>query len=632
MNLYKDIYKESIKYPERFWCKQGKLLNWHRPWKKVLDNSKKPFTKWFVGGKINACYNAIDRHVENGKGDKIALIHDSPLTAIKEKLSYRELMQKTSKLAGALSSYGVIKGDVVLIYMPLIPETVIAMLATARLGAVHSVVFGGFAAGEVCLRIQHAKPKIIIVASCGIEPNKIVDFIQILGNALLLSTHQPKKCIIYQRKKFLEGLLDPKRDISWDDALKTAKDHPCVPIESNEPLYILYTSGTTGNPKAVQRPIGGHLVTLAWTMKYIYNLKKSDVWWATSDFGWVVGHSYMCYAPLLAGLTSVIYEGKPTTTPNSEEYFRIIAEHKVNAMFTVPTVVKLLKEANPNGFCRNKYDISSLSQIWFAGEHCDLTSKKWTEQVFGVEVSNHWWQTETGSAITAMCSGLKNPCKATDFTVGLPVPGFNIKILSENKKEAGINKLGRIVVELPLPPGTLSTLYKAPQRFLETYFIKFPGYFDTMDLGYVDENGLIYITARSDDVINVAGHRLSTLAMENVVLYHPNVSNACVVSVPDKIKGEVPFCLYVINKGSLKSEYVISQELVDMVRSLIGPVASFRLCASIRGLPTTISGKICRKSISDLARNKLTKISPTVVDPLIYDDMKIILKRFGFAR
>ncbi|CAH0554809.1 unnamed protein product [Brassicogethes aeneus] len=631
MDLYKDIYEESIKYPEIFWCKQGKLLNWHRPWKNVLDNNKPPFIKWFVGGEINACYNAIDRHVENGKGDKIALIHDSPLTGVKQKLSYRELMQKTSKLAGALSSYGVKKGDVVLIYMPLIPETVIAIMATARLGAVHSVVFGGFAAGEVCLRIQHAKPKIIIAASCGIEPNKIVDFMQILEDALLISSHQPKKCIIYQRKECLKGLLDPKRDILWEDALKNAKEHPCIFIESNEPLYILYTSGTTGNPKGVQRPIGGHLVTLAWTMQYLYNLKKSDVWWTTSDFGWVVGHSYMCYAPLLAGLTSVIYEGKPTITPNPGQYFRIIEEYKVNAMFTVPTAVKLLKEADPNGFYRSKYDISSLRQIWFAGEHCDSTTKKWTEKIFGVGVSNHWWQTETGSGITAMCSGLKNPCEATDLTVGLPVPGYNVKILRKNGEEAEVNKLGRIVVKLPLPPGTLSTLYKAPQRFLETYFCKYPGYYDTMDSGYVDKNGLIYVTARSDDVINVAGHRLSTLAVENVVLSHPDVSNACVVSVPDKIKGEVPFCLFVINKGSSKSEYVINQELVNMVRSLIGPVASFRLCASIRGLPTTISGKICRKSISDLARKKLTKISPTVVDPLIYDDIKIILKRFGFA-
>ncbi|CAH0554807.1 unnamed protein product [Brassicogethes aeneus] len=630
LEKYNDVYNESVQNPENFWAQKAKLLTWFKPWQKVLDNNDEPFTKWFVGGKLNACYNAVDRHVENGKGSNVALIHDNPIIGLSRKVTYLEIQKTVAKLAGVLSQYGVEKGDRVLIYMPLIPETVMAMLATVRLGAIHSVVFGGFAAGELCLRLQHAKPKIILTANCGIEPNKIVDYLEILDRALAVSDHKPSKCIVFQREEIQEAFLDPERDVDWNEALINAEPHPCVPVDANDPLYILYTSGTTGDPKGIERSTGGHLVALAWSMDAVYAMKENDVWWATSDFGWVVGHSYMCYAPLICGVTSIIYEGKPTTTPDPGQYFRVINEYKVNSLFTIPTAMRVLKQADPKGEYGSKYDISSLRQIWFGGEHCDLSTKMWTENIFDVSVLNHWWQTETGSPVAAMCLGLKNPCSPTKFCIGLPVPGHRVDILRKDGTLADRNELGRITVKLPLAPGPMSTLYNAPKRFVESYFKQFPGYYDTMDIGYIDDEGLIYITARSDDVINVAGHRLSTLALENVVLSHPNVANACVIGVPDPIKTEVPLCLYVRNELK-RDEYQITQELIAKVRNVIGPVACFKLCASVRALPMTRSGKICRKSIADLSRNKLKKISATVVDSTVYDDIEVILRKMGFC-
>ncbi|XP_030756892.1 acyl-CoA synthetase short-chain family member 3, mitochondrial isoform X3 [Sitophilus oryzae] len=628
---YERIYKESIENPESFWAKVGGLLSWSKPWKKVLDNSNEPFTKWYVGGEINACYNAVDRHVEAGNGSKVALIYDSPLTGVVKNITYSELLEKVSKLAGLLARYGVERGDKVLIYMPLIPQTVIAMLAVARIGAVHSVVFGGFAAAELCTRIDHAEPKIIIAASCGIEPNKFVSYMGELNQAIDMSLHKPQKCIIYQRKAVYSADLDPERDIDWEEAIKNVESVPCVPVESNDPLYILYTSGTTGEPKGVQRPTGGHIATLIFTMKTLYGLGPNDVWWATSDFGWVVGHSYMCYGPLLYGITSLIYEGKPTNTPDPSSYFRIINAYKVNGVFTVPTVLRILKEVDPEAKYGAEYDISSLKHMWIAGEHMDMSSTMWAEKIFNVPVLNHWWQTETGSAISAICAGLTNPCTNVGLSAGLPFPGYNVQVLLKDGSLADVKELGRIVVKLPLPPGAMSTLYKADEKFVKTYFTKYSGFYDTMDAGYIDENGLVYITARADDIINVAGHRLSTLAIEDIVLSHPDISNACVVSVPDRIKSEVPLCLFIMREDAALNEYMIAQELVAMVRENMGAVASFRLAAAVRGLPTTRSGKICRKSISDLARNKLKKIPGTVLDPTVYKEIEEALRKLGFC-
>ncbi|KAG5895128.1 hypothetical protein JTB14_008563 [Gonioctena quinquepunctata] len=628
---YNEVYQESIQHPERFWAKVGQLVTWSKPWKRVLDNTYEPFTKWFVGGELNACYNAVDRHVEAGRGSKVALIYDSPLLGIVRRVTYSELLEKVSKLAGLLARLGVSRGDRVVIYMPLIPETIMAMLAVARLGAVHSVVFGGFAASELCTRIQHAEPKVIIAASCGIEPSRVVNYIQELNEAITLSTHKPSKCIIFQRKGIEIAELDPVRDMDWEESIKNVESAPCVPVDANDTLYILYTSGTTGEPKGISRPIGGHLPMLIYALKTLYGLSQDDTWWATSDFGWVVGHSFMCYGPLCYGMTTIVYEGKPTTTPDPSSYYRIISDYNVNSIFTIPTAMRVLRQADPEAKFGIEYDLSSLRQIFLAGEHLDLTTKNWTEKIFNVPVINHWWQTETGAPITGMCAGLKNPCAQTELSTGLPLPGYNVKVLRKDGTDADVNELGRIVIKLPLAPGTLSTLYKADERFLKTYFTKYQGYYDTMDAGYKDKEGLLYVTARADDVINVAGHRLSTLALENVVLSHPDVAMACVISVPDEIKNEIPLCLFVMKEDALLSDFMISKELVSMVREQVGPVAAFKIAISIRGLPLTRSGKICRKSIADLARNKLKKISATVVDPSVYEDIKMALKKLGYS-
>ncbi|XP_017781697.1 PREDICTED: acyl-CoA synthetase short-chain family member 3, mitochondrial isoform X2 [Nicrophorus vespilloides] len=648
--LYEDTFRRSIQEPEEFWSEIGKLISWSKPWDKALDNTNQPFTKWFVGGELNACYNAVDRHVEAGKGSKVALIHDSPLTKTVRKITYAELLDQVSHLAGGLAALGIEKGDRVLIYMPLIPEAIMAMLATARLGAVHSVVFGGFAARELCTRIEHCEPKVIIAASCGIEPHRIIRYKDILNEAIEWASYKPEKCIIYQRRNLETAPLDVEMDISWDNVLKMAGPHKCVPVEANEPLYILYTSGTTDAPKGVQRPIGGHIVTLNWSMQTIYGMGPNDVWWSASDLGWVVGHSYICYGPLLYGITSVMYEGKPDRTPDPGQYFRIIDKHKVNAIFTVPTSFRVIKREDPDVEYGKGYSLKSLKRIFVAGEHCDYDTKSWVEKIFNVPVLNHWWQTETGHAITATCVGLGHSLSPPKYTAGMPFPGYDVRVLKDDGTEAKPHELARIVVKLPLPPGTMSTLYQSPERFCQLYFRKFPGYYDTMDAGYIDEFGYIYVTARDDDVINVAGHRLSTSAMEDIVLSHPDIVDATVVGVPEPTKGEIPLCLFVTKKNAKKSEEIISKDLIQMVRDLIGPIASFRLAVMIRGLPRTRSGKTCRKSISDLARNKTVKvcitfflnasvlvfeafqISGTVEDPTVYKDIKITLQRLGYAR
>jgi len=629
---YREIYERSISDPNSFWGEAASGITWMKQWDRVLDHSNPPFTKWFVGGETNACYNAVDRHVAKGNGDRLALIHDSPVTSSKRYITYAELQDKVSKLAASLASYGVQKGDRVLIYMPMIPEAVVAMLAVVRLGAVHSLVFGGFAARELSVRIRHVQPKVIISASCGVEPSRVIKYKPILDSAIEMSGMEPAKVIVHQRSGLEQAELKAGgRDVSWEDALATTRLHDCVPVEANEAMYILYTSGTTGDPKGIQRPTGGHLVSLNWTMSNIYDMKEGDRWWAASDLGWVVGHSYICYAPLLAGLTSVVYEGKPVGTPDAGAFFRVVEEHKVQGLFTAPTALRAIRSEDPELEYGRRYDTSTLRYIFLAGEHCDYETRNWTEQKVKVPVLDHWWQTETGHPITSTCIGLGHSLNPPRDASGVPVPGYNVQILGEDRKEITRGELGRIVIKLPLPPGNMTTLYRADDRFSSVYFSEYPGFYDSMDAGIMDDEGQIYVMSRDDDVINVAGHRLSTSALEEALLEHPNIAEAAVIGVPDAMKGELPLGLYVPTKSNTKSVEQINKEAIKLVRELVGPVAAFKLVVSVKALPKTRSGKTARKTIADLARNKKVVIPPTIEDPSVYGGIKESLQRLGYA-
>ncbi|KYM77791.1 Acyl-CoA synthetase short-chain family member 3, mitochondrial [Atta colombica] len=628
---YEEAYRKSLESPEEFWGEIAGCLDWNKPWHKVLDNSNEPFTKWFIGGELNACYNAVDRHVHAGYGEKTALIHDSPQTSSIRKVTYNELLEKTSVLAGALADLGVRKGDRVIIYMPLIPETIIAILATARLGAIHSVVFGGFAANELASRIDHAKSKVIIAASCGLEPSKVIKYTTMLNNALNMIIVPKPKCIVFQRRNVWEAPLFESQ-FDWDDIMKRSKPHPCVMVEANDPLYILYTSGTTGEPKGILRPIGGHLVSLCWSMQTIYGLNKNSIWWVASDMGWVVGHSYICYGPLVKGATSIMYEGKPDRTPDAGQYFRLIEQHSINGIFCVPTALRVIKRADPETLLGKKYSLKSLKTIFVAGEFCDYETKAWAEKTFKVPILNHWWQSETGHPITALCLGYGHYANLPKFSTGLPIPGYEIHVLREDGSKAPQHELGRIAIKLPLPPGFMLTLYQASERFKQVYFSTFPGYYDTMDAGYIDEFGYVYVTARDDDIINVAGHRISTSALEDIILGHADVVDAAVIGVPDHMKGEVPLCLYVRREDATSNEEEINQELIARVRKMLGPIASFRTVAAITALPRTRSGKIIRKAIATLARSKQVKISSTIEDPTVFREIKKVLQKLGYAK
>jgi len=629
--IYVDAYKNSINKPAEFWDEIGHLVDWDKPWTEVLDNSNPPFTKWFKGGYLNACYNAVDRHVLRGNGDKVAIIHDSPLTDTIRHVTYQELYDQVTLLAGGLAKLGVQKGDRILIYMPLIPEAIIAMLATVRIGAVHSVVFGGFAANELCTRIEHSECKVVIAASCGVEPGKVIQYLDILHAAEEMSRWKPICNIIFQREKLGAYVLNVKTDISWDTICHLAERVDCVPVEANDPLYILYTSGTTDKPKGIQRPTGGYLVMLMHTLKTLYGLQPNDVWWNASDLGWVVGHSYICYGPLLYGATSVMYEGKPDRTPDPGQYFRIIQQHKVAALFSVPTAFRVLRRVDPDIVYGRKYSLKSLRTIFIAGEHCDIETKNWIEKTFKVPVLNHWWQTETGSAITATCLGYRHNLNTPKHTTGLPYLGYKIKIVQSDGTECAPLQLGRIVIKLPLPPGNMSSLYKNNDLFKKIYFTKFPGYYDTMDAGYKDENGYIFVTARDDDVINVAGHRISTLSLEDAILRHPDVVDAAVFGVPESTKGQVPLCLYIPREGTLKTDAKLSAEIIKLIRDVIGPIASFRLAGPVRALPRTRSGKTMRKTMADLAKNELQSIPSTIEDATVLLDIKRALQQLGYA-
>uniref|UniRef100_A0A0N7ZAC5 Acyl-CoA synthetase short-chain family member 3, mitochondrial n=1 Tax=Scylla olivacea TaxID=85551 RepID=A0A0N7ZAC5_SCYOL len=629
---YDDLHRRSLAEPEQFWDEVGRVVEWHKPYERVLDDSRQPFTQWYTGGLLNTCHNAVDRHVAAGRGDQLAVIHDSPITGSLSSLTFSQLQEATARLAGALARLGVTRGDTVLIYMPMVAEAVVAMLAVTRLGAAHSLVFGGFAAPELATRISHLQPRVVLAASCGVEPSRHVEYKPILDQAIELATHKPQHCVLLQREGLPQATLTPSRDHDWQELVATSSPHDAVPVPSDHPCYILYTSGTTGQPKGVVRPTGGHAAVLTWTMQAIYGINTGEVWWAASDLGWIVGHSYICYAPLLAGVTTVVYEGKPVGTPDPGQFFRVVAQHGVSGMFTAPTALRSILQKDPDGVYSRAHDISSLRSLFVAGEPLDHETRVWAESAFGTPVLDNWWQTETGFAITAHCVGLGMTQRPPRGASGKAFMGFDVRVLREDGSEAGVGELGRLACRLPLPPGFMSTLYRSPDRFTDTYFTKFPGYYDTMDAGVVDAQGYVGVRARDDDVINVAGHRLSTLALEEAMLVHPRVVSAAVVGLPDQLKGEVPLGLFVVD-GEIGEEEAdeIGREVVQTVREQVGPVAAFRLAVPVPGLPRTRSGKTARKSIKDLACEKHIKVGPTVENPTVYLAILAALRRYGIA-
>ena len=621
---YNEIYLKSIQDKEAFWSEVANEIFWYKKPKKILNSKTPPFYKWFEDGTTNTCYNAVDLHIKNGNGKKLAIIYDSPITNTQKKITYSELKDQVAVFAGALVNQGIKKGDRVIIYMPMIPEAIIAMLACGRIGAVHSVVFGGFAANELASRIDDSKAKIILSASCGYEPGKTIEYKPLLKKAIELAKHKIEKCIIYQRKDFKADL--DVNDIDWNDAIKDAKPAECVEMNANDYAYILYTSGTTGVPKGIVRDIGGHIVALKWTMKNIYNINPDDVWWSASDIGWIVGHSYIVYAPLFHGCTTVLFEGKPVGTPDAGVFWRIISEHKVKSLFTAPTAFRAIKKEDPNGNFFKKYDLSSFETLFLAGERADPDTLKWAEGLLKVPVIDHWWQTETSWAISANCAGIELE-KTKYGSACKPVPGYDVRILKSDGKQAKPNEMGDVVVKLPLPPGTFPTLWGADERYKETYMSNYPGYYQTYDAGHIDEDGYVWIMSRTDDIINVAGHRLSTGAMEEVLAEHQDVAECAVLGIADKLKGQLPIGLLTLKAGVTKSHEDISKECVQMVRQKIGPVAAFKTAIVIKRLPKTRSGKILRGTVRKIADGETYKMPATIDDPAILDEIKEDLKK-----
>lgn len=627
---YKEVYSHSMNDPQAFWAEAAKGIDWYTPFDKVLDDSTPPFYHWFSGGTLNTCYNAVDRHVENGHGERAAIIYDSPVTNTKGTLSYNDLKEATALFAGILAENGVSKGDRVLIYMPMIPEAAIAMLACARIGAIHSVVFGGFAAKELATRIDDAKPKVVVSASCGIEVKKVIKYKPLLDKAIDLAEHKPSKTVIYQRPQEKAEMIEG-RDIDWLEAAKTATPVDCVPVEATDPLYILYTSGTTGIPKGVVRDNGGHAVALNWSMKNIYNVEAGDVFWSASDVGWVVGHSYIVYGPLLAGCTTVFYEGKPVGTPDPGAFWRVISEHNVKVMFTAPTAFRAIKREDPEGEYLKKYDMSNYEALFLAGERCDPDTLSWAQEKLGVPVIDHWWQTETGWAIAANLLGIEQlPIKPGSPTVA--VPGYDVRILNEAGVEEQSGEIGLIMIKLPMPPGCLPTLWQNDERFVESYLSQHESYYLTGDAGFKDEDGYLWIMSRIDDIINVAGHRLSTGGMEEVLAAHSDVAECAVIGVADQLKGELPLGLVVLKAGADRQGDELARELVQMVRDKIGPVAAFKMVVVVDRLPKTRSGKILRGTMKSIADSTEVKVPATIDDPAILDEVKTALQTIGYAK
>ena len=627
---YSEVYESWKANPEQFWMEAAKAISWDSAPTKALTDKGDGLYEWFADAKVNTCYNAVDRHVEQGRGEQTAIIYDSPITQTKREISYVELRNRVATLAGALRAKGVEKGDRVIIYMPMIPEALEAMLACARLGAVHSVVFGGFAANELAVRIDDAKPKAIIAASCGLEPGRTVHYKPLLDGAIDLANHKPDFCVIFQREQEVAELV-PGRDVNWHGFQYGVEPAECVPVEGNHPSYILYTSGTTGQPKGVIRHTAGQLVALNWTMKNIYNVDPGDVFWAASDVGWVVGHSYICYGPLIHGNTTIVFEGKPVGTPDAGTFWRVISEHKVKSFFTAPTAFRAVKREDPKGEYVKKYDLSCLEQVYLAGERADPDTITWAQEQLQVPVVDHWWQTETGWSIAANPLGIEElPTKLGSPAV--PMPGYDVEILDEGGNPVAAGELGAIAVKLPLPPGTLPTLWNAEDRFKKSYLNTFPGYYETGDAGMKDEDGYLYIMARTDDVINVAGHRLSTGAMEEVLAGHPDVAECAVIGVSDSLKGQMPVGFLCLNSGCETAHEDVVSQVVKLVREKIGPVAAFKLACVVDRLPKTRSGKILRGTMVNIADGTPWKMPATIDDPAILDEITTALQGLGYAK
>jgi propionyl-CoA synthetase len=627
---YRAVYDGWKADPQAFWMQAAQAISWHSPPTQALNDARAPLYEWFTDSQVNTCYNAVDRHVAAGHGDRVAIIHDSPVTQSQRKITYAELQSRVAQLAGALRAKGVQKGDRVSIYMPMVPEALEAMLACARLGAIHSVVFGGFAAAELAVRIDDCTPRAIIAASCGIEPARVVHYKPLLDAAIDMARHKPDFCVILQRSKS-PASLTAGRDLDWQDFQQGVQPADCVPVAGNHPAYILYTSGTTGAPKGVVRPTAGHLVALNWTMRAIYDCGPGDVFWAASDVGWVVGHSYICYAPLIAGCTTLVFEGKPVGTPDAGTFWRVIAEHGVRAFFTAPTALRAIKREDPSGKLPQNYDLTRLNALYLAGERADPDTIIWAQTHIKVPVVDHWWQTETGYAIAANPLGIEPlPIKIGSPTVAMP--GYDVHVLDEGGHPVAAGQLGAIAIKLPLPPGTLPTLWNAEDRFRKSYLSHFPGYYETGDAGYIDQDGYLYIMARTDDVINVAGHRLSTGAMEEVLASHRDVAECCVVGVADDLKGQTPIGFLCLNKGSTRASADVVAECVALMREKIGPVADFKRAVVVDRLPKTRSGKILRGTIVKIADGVEWKMPATIDDPAILDEIKAALQSLGYAK
>ena len=605
-----------------FWEKQAEQLEWAKSWDSVLEMTTQSVPRWFNGGQLNTCHNALDRHVDAGHGERLALIFDSAMNGRKQTYTYTQLRDEVALAAGGIARLGITKGDRVIIYMPMIPEAVIAMLACARLGAIHSVVFGGFAPAELTTRINDATPKLIISASCGLEPGRIIEYKPILDLAIEQAEHKPEHCVLVQREEVTAKMNE--RDLTWTEFLQAAKPHPCVAVDATDPLYILYTSGTTGQPKGIVRDTGGHAVALNWSMQYIYGIDEGDVYWAASDIGWVVGHSYIVYGPLLKGATTVMYEGKPVGTPDAGAFWRIVEEYKVNCLFTAPTAIRAIKREDPDGSLQKKYDLSSFKALFLAGERCDPSTLAWAEETLNIPVIDHWWQTETGWSIAA------NPLGGGLFAVkagsaGKAMPGWHVDILDDQGEIQAAGETGEIVCRLPLPPGTLTTLWNAEERFQQAYLQDFPGYYKTGDAGYKDTDGYIFVMTRTDDIINVAGHRLSTGAIEEVLSAHPDVAECAVTGIKDELKGQVPLGFLCLKANVKRASDDVIKECVQLVRNKIGPVAAFKQAVVVKRLPKTRSGKVLRSTLRKIADGEDYKTPATIDDPAILGEIRRVL-------
>jgi propionyl-CoA synthetase len=627
---YQAMHERSLSDPTGFWADAARAIDWDVFPTTILDDSDKPFYRWYRGGRLNICHNALDRHVAGGRAEQAALIYDSPVTGVKQTLTYAQLLDKVARFAGVLRDLGVGKGDRVIIYMPMIPEAVVGMLACARIGAVHSVVFGGFAPHELATRINDATPKAILSASCGIEGAKVLAYKPMLDAAIDQASHKPDHCVIFQRPQALASLI-PGRDINWDEAAASAEPAACVAVEATDPLYVLYTSGTTGQPKGVVRDTGGYAVALKWTMEHFYGVKPGEVFWAASDVGWVVGHSYIVYGPLLHGCTTLVYEGKPVGTPDAGAFWRVISEHKVAVQFTAPTAFRAIKREDPNGELLGQYDMSCLRALFLAGERSDPDTLNWAETHLKVPVIDHWWQTETGWPVAGNPLGI-DLMKVKYGSTAVPLPGWDIRVLAPDGTEVKRGDIGAIVAKLPLPPGTLPTLWNARDRFFKSYLADFPGYYQTSDAGFIDEDGYIYVMARTDDIINVAGHRLSTGAMEEVLSGHPDVAECAVIGVADDLKGQLPLGFVVLKRGVDRPHADIIKEVVKKVRDEIGPVAAFKQALVVERLPKTRSGKILRGTMQKIADSETWKMPATIDDPAILGEIGEALKSAGYAK